>query len=110
MTTPWALKRKPLSVCKPPSKLASPPSTRAVAPAKVRLCCVKSMRALAPAISGVAADKRTSFPASTRRPLTTDNAASWVGISSCKDNSALPDAVVSRSTWPVQPVIGVLLT
>ncbi len=107
---PWPLKRRLSSPCVPPSKLASPPNRRAVAPTTAKPFCVKSTRPFAAPSSGVSALMRTSLPASARLPLTVVVETAASGMSSASFSSAGPVALALASDFEIQPPIGVVLT
>ena len=110
MAVPWPLKRSVPSGWMPPSKLASPPSTRAVPAAMLKPFWLKSTRVFAFASSGVSGLMRTSLPASATLPRTVDVPTSNSGIVSASFRSARPLPVACASALCVQPPTGEVLT
>ena len=110
LTTPWPLKRSVPSACEPPSKLASPPYSLALAPTTAKPWFVKSTRPFAPTSSGVSGEIRTSLPASATLPFTVAVSTFISGIARLSVRSAAPVAVLVASALSIQPPAGELLT
>ena len=110
LAVPWPFNRSVPSACWLPSKLASPPNTRAVAPTTLKPFCVKSMRAFAPLSSGVSGVMRTSLPVNCKLPRAVAVFIRFSGSPRLSVRSALPLPVATSSALPVQPAMGVVAT
>jgi hypothetical protein len=104
------MKRKLPSGWMPPSKLASPPSTRAVVGPTLKPPWVKSTLPRALPSSGVSGEMRTSLPASTTLPLTVDARTSNKGMLKASFRSATPLPLASASALWVHSPTGETLT